>query len=429
VNTYALIGLLGTLIAANLLHLTGSYRREVQGRVHASIGRAVAAWCCTSAVVAALCFATIGIDASVAVWLAAWAILGTAALVLIRAALHLQLYKWQRDGRLSRGVVVYGLGPIGQQLLARFKYGKASGVRVFGVFDDVLPRVPTYCCGVPFLGDIDALQAFVRSNPVDAVIVALPCGTKDRMGRILDRLATLPVDVRLCLAAVASEGVEPSLDEIGGLPLLRIADRPLSDLQRIAKALEDRVLGSIILVSILPVMLAIALLIKLDTRGPVLFRQRRYGFNNQLIEVFKFRTMHHDRTDRDAEQLTCRNDLRVTRVGSFLRRTSLDELPQFFNVVRGEMSIVGPRPHACRAKAEGVLYQDAVRNYSARHRVKPGITGLAQVNGWRGETRTVEQIQKRVENDLAYIDNWSLWLDAKIIAKTIVTGFTGKQAY
>jgi len=161
----------------------------------------------------------------------------------------------------------------------------------------------------------------------------------------------------------------------------------------------------------------------------VLFRQKRYGFNNQLIEIFKFRTMYHDACDANAEQLTRRHDPRVTRLGAFLRRTSLDELPQFINVLRGEMSIVGPRPHALAAKAGGLLYQDAVRHYDARHRVKPGITGWAQVNGWRGETITTEQIARRVEHDLFYIENWSLLLDLKIIFRTVFGNLTGHAAY
>jgi lipopolysaccharide/colanic/teichoic acid biosynthesis glycosyltransferase len=170
-------------------------------------------------------------------------------------------------------------------------------------------------------------------------------------------------------------------------------------------------------------------MIKLDSPGPVLFRQKRYGFNNQLIEVFKFRSMYTHMTDHNAVQLTRRNDPRITKLGAFLRRTSLDELPQFINVVRGEMSIVGPRPHALSAKAGELLYQDAVKYYDARHRVKPGITGWAQINGWRGETDTVEQIRKRVEHDLYYIEHWSILLDLKIIVRTVVGGFTGTHAF
>lgn len=175
--------------------------------------------------------------------------------------------------------------------------------------------------------------------------------------------------------------------------------------------------------------MGIALAIKLDSPGPVLFRQKRYGRNNKLIGVLKFRSMYHHARDPNGTQLTTRNDPRVTRVGAFLRRTSLDELPQFFNVIRGEMSVVGPRPHALLCKAGGVLYQDAVENYDWRHRIKPGITGWAQVNGWRGETETVDQIRKRVEHDIYYIENWSLLLDVKIIFKTIFGGFTGRNAF
>src|SRR5262249_40461512 len=190
------------------------------------------------------------------------------------------------------------------------------------------------------------------------------------------------------------------VSHIAGRTFLNVIDRPLYGWRSIAKEIEDRLLGVAILSLIAPLLFAIAILIKLDSPGPVLFRQKRYGFNNRLIEVWKFPSMHPHLTDADAEQLPRRNAPRITRVGAFLRRTSLDELPQFINVVRGEMSIVGPRPHAVRAKAGSLLYQEAVKYYDARHRVKPGITGWAQVNGWRGETDTVEQIRKRVEHDL-----------------------------
>jgi Undecaprenyl-phosphate glucose phosphotransferase len=245
----------------------------------------------------------------------------------------------------------------------------------------------------------------------------------------MNKLSLLPVDVRLCPDAFGLGLGEVQVSHLGGLTFLNVINRPLRDWQWIAKEIEDRVLAAAILTMVSPLMLVVALLIKLDSPGPVFFRQKRYGFNNQLIEIWKFRSMHHDLQDVDAEQLTRRNDPRITRVGAFLRRTSLDELPQFINVLRGEMSIVGPRPHAPRAKAGTLLYTDAVRYYDARHRVKPGITGWAQVNGWRGETDTIEQIRKRVEHDLHYIDNWSIRLDLKIIARTALGGFTGHHAF
>jgi exopolysaccharide biosynthesis polyprenyl glycosylphosphotransferase len=219
------------------------------------------------------------------------------------------------------------------------------------------------------------------------------------------------------------------VSHIGGHTFLNVIDRPLRDWRCIAKNVEDRLVAAAALALITPLLLAIALLIKLDSAGPVLFRQKRYGFNNQLIEVWKFRTMYQDMTDASAQRLTQRNDPRITRVGAFLRRTSLDELPQFINVLRGDMSVVGPRPHATAAKAGALLYQEAVKYYDARHRVKPGITGWAQVNGWRGETNTIEQIRKRVEHDLYYIEHWSIAFDLRIILRTALGGFAGRNAF
>jgi exopolysaccharide biosynthesis polyprenyl glycosylphosphotransferase len=198
----------------------------------------------------------------------------------------------------------------------------------------------------------------------------------------------------------------------------------------VAKACFDRIVGSILLVLLSPIMLAVALAIKLDSPGPALFRQKRYGFNNELIEVFKFRSMYVDQTDADAAKLTTRDDPRVTRVGRFIRKTSLDELPQLINVaVKGNLSLVGPRPHAVQAKADNRLYEQVVDGYFARHRVKPGITGWAQVNGWRGETDTQEKLERRVEHDLFYIENWSVIFDLYILMLTPFRLFSTENAY
>jgi exopolysaccharide biosynthesis polyprenyl glycosylphosphotransferase len=205
--------------------------------------------------------------------------------------------------------------------------------------------------------------------------------------------------------------------------------KPLSDWRLVAKEIEDVTLGLLLLLFLAPLFAVVALAIKLDSPGPVFFRQRRYGLNNRLIGVYKFRTMHHHLRDVRAERLITRNDPRVTRVGAFLRKTSLDELPQLFNVLRGEMSIVGPRPHALSAKAADRLYEEVVAEYAVRHRVKPGITGWAQVNGWRGETDTIEKIQKRVEHDLYYVENWSLALDIKILLLTVFALLKNENAY
>ncbi|WP_397377873.1 exopolysaccharide biosynthesis polyprenyl glycosylphosphotransferase, partial [Pseudomonas sp.] len=203
--------------------------------------------------------------------------------------------------------------------------------------------------------------------------------------------------------------------------------RPLSSQKTIGKS--DRLLASFTLLLLAPLMLILAVMIKLDSPGPVLFRQKRYGYNNRLIEVFKFRSMYHHQRDADAERQTTRDDDRITRVGRFIRRTSLDELPQLFNVLLGSMSMVGPRPHATATKAAGILFEDAVQEYTSRHRVKPGITGWAQVNGYRGETDTPEKIEKRVEFDLEYIEQWSVWFDLYILLRTVPAVLFTREAY
>jgi exopolysaccharide biosynthesis polyprenyl glycosylphosphotransferase len=197
----------------------------------------------------------------------------------------------------------------------------------------------------------------------------------------------------------------------------------------VVKWLFDKCVAALALFGLAPLMALVALAIKLDSGGPVLFRQKRYGFNNELIEVYKFRSMFTDQADANASKLVTKDDARVTKVGRILRKSSLDELPQLFNVLRGELSLVGPRPHALQAKAADRLYDDVVDGYFARHKVKPGITGWAQINGWRGETDTSEKIQKRVEHDLYYIDNWSVLLDLYILIKTPFALIGGENAY
>jgi exopolysaccharide biosynthesis polyprenyl glycosylphosphotransferase len=211
--------------------------------------------------------------------------------------------------------------------------------------------------------------------------------------------------------------------------MIDLYDKPIADWDYVSKWLFDKVVGSIALALLAPVMALIAIAVKLESKGPVLFRQKRYGFNNELIEVLKFRSMYTDRCDATATKLVTKNDPRVTRVGRFIRKTSLDELPQLLNVVTGTLSLVGPRPHAVQAKAEGHLYNEVVEGYFARHKVKPGITGWAQINGWRGETDTEEKIRKRIEHDLFYIENWSVFLDLHILFKTPISLLNTESAY
>jgi Undecaprenyl-phosphate glucose phosphotransferase len=423
-----LVVLLGTIVGVNSLHLAGAYRFGTFARLDGAVGRALLGWLGTFA---ALFIATRlfePVTAADGPWAAAWFSGAFALMALCRYVLWWRMQHWRRTGRLGEAVAIVGAGAIAQRLLRDFAAGQTH-LRVIGVYDDDARQLPAHCMGHPIRGTIDDLVDDARRLHVDTVIVALPLSADRQLVETLNRLCLVPVDVRLCPDTFGLGLGTMQASHIAGHTFLNVIDRPLSHWRLIAKEIEDRLLGAAILAMIAPLLLGIALLIKLDSSGPVLFRQKRYGFNNSLIEVLKFRTMYADQTDSNAAQLTRRNDPRITRVGAFLRRTSLDELPQFLNVVRGEMSIVGPRPHALAAKAGTLLYQDAIKYYDARHRVKPGITGWAQVNGWRGETDTVEQIKKRVEHDLYYIEHWSILLDLKIILRTILGGFTGHHAF
>lgn len=420
---------LGTLLAINFLHLLGAYGFDRFARLEDGVSRVLAAWLLALGTLGVVAYFATPIGLAGGSWLTLWFTGGLSLLLPIRLVLFHLMRKWRREGRLGELVAIVGAGPIAQRLLRRLNASGGPAMRIVGVYDDDAASLPRRCMGHPIRGTVEDLVREARQLGIGTVIVAMPLAVDRALTDTMNKLALLPVDVRLCPDAFGLGLGQVEVSHLGGLTFLNVIDRPLRDWQWIAKEIEDRVLAAVILILISPLMLAVAALIKLDSPGPVFFRQKRYGFNNRLIEIWKFRTMHHAARDDDAEQLTRRNDPRITRIGSFLRRTSIDELPQFINVLRGDMSIVGPRPHAPRAKAGTLLYTDAIRYYDARHRVKPGITGWAQVNGWRGETDTVEQIRKRVEHDLHYIDNWSIRLDLKIIARTALGGFTGHHAF
>jgi Undecaprenyl-phosphate glucose phosphotransferase len=365
------------------------------------------------------------------VWLGCFYVAGLTALLVSRKILFYLVRAWTREGRLTRRTVIVGAGQAGAQLIEDMQRQKDTGVSIVGLFDDRGDeRAGTDCAGERKLGTVDDLVEFGRRTRVDLVIFSLPISAETRILQMLKKLWVLPVDIRLAAHTNKLLFRPRSYSYIGQMPMIDVADRPIADWDVVMKWLFDKLIGGLILVCALPVMAVIALAIKLDSRGPVLFRQRRYGFNNDLIEVYKFRSMYVDQADARADRLVTRDDLRVTRVGRVIRKASLDELPQLFNVVfKGNLSLVGPRPHAVNAKAEARLYDEAVDGYFARHRVKPGITGWAQINGWRGETDTHEKIQKRVEHDLYYIENWSVLFDLSIIARTPVALLKTENAY
>jgi Undecaprenyl-phosphate glucose phosphotransferase len=364
-------------------------------------------------------------------WLGSFYFLGIITLITSRRILFLLVRTWTREGRLIRRTVIVGGGERGSALIAALKTQKDSDIEVIGVFDDRgNDRSGDNCGGVPKLGTVDDLIEFQRRTRVDLVVFSLPVSAEGRILQMLKKLWVLPLDIRLAAHTEDLQFRPRSHSVLGEVPVIHLFDRPLADWDVVMKWLFDKIFGSVILFAALPVMALVAMAIKIDSRGPMTFRQQRYGFNNEPIEVYKFRSMYIDQCDATGSKVVTRNDPRVTWVGRIIRKASLDELPQLFNVVfKGNLSLVGPRPHAMNGKVEARLYDEAVDGYFARHRVKPGITGWAQINGWRGEIDTREKIKCRVEHDLYYIENWSLLFDFYIVAKTPFALTNTESAY
>jgi Undecaprenyl-phosphate glucose phosphotransferase len=338
---------------------------------------------------------------------------------------------WARQGRLDRRTIIVGSDSNGEYLINALREQDDSDIDILGVFDDRNDtRAFELCAGVPKLGKIEDILEFARRTRIDLVLFALPISAETRILEMLKKLWVLPVDIRLSAHTNKLRFRPRSYSFIGDVPTLDVFEAPITDWDQVCKHLFDRVVGALILLLVSPIMALVALAVRLDSPGPILFKQKRFGFNNERIDVYKFRSLYHHQADPTASKVVTKNDPRVTRVGRFIRKTSLDELPQLFNVVfKGNLSLVGPRPHAVQGKLQSRLFDEAVDGYFARHRVKPGITGWAQINGWRGEITNEEKIQKRVEFDLYYIENWSVLFDIVILLKTPFALLKSENAY
>ena len=373
-------------------------------------------------------FAKMGSSVS-RLWMSAFFVLGLVALVAQRAVLRALIRRWAHQGRLDRRTIIVGADSNGENLIRELNVQEDSDIQILGVFDDRNDkRSLDTVAGTPKLGKIDDIIEFARRTRIDLVLFALPISAETRILEMLKKLWVLPVDIRLSAHTNKLRFRPRSYSYLGKVATLDVFEAPITDWDLVMKWLFDRVVGGLILLAALPVMGLVALAIKLDSPGPVLFRQKRFGFNNERIDVLKFRSLFHDQADPMAKTVVTKGDKRVTRVGRFIRKSSLDELPQLFNVVfKGNLSLVGPRPHAVQGRLQTQLFDEAVDGYFARHRVKPGITGWAQVNGWRGEVDSEEKIQKRVEFDLYYIENWSVLFDIYIMLKTPISLMTKNE--
>ena len=386
-------------------------------------------WALVAAILIVLAFLTKISDHFSRRVMISWFLLVPLALVLIRLQVYLGL-RWLREsGRNSRTAVIAGAGDLGRRLAKNVIDTAWLGMRLQGFFDDALPgQVIELSPGTKdysVIGTLDDMVAYVKEHQIDMVYLALPLRAEARIRKVVDDLKDTTASVYYVPDIFTFSLLQSCFTELHGIPLISIWETPFLGVNGWLKRLEDIFLASIILMLISPLLLLIALGVKLSSAGPIIFKQRRYGLNGNEILVYKFRTMTVCEDGPNIPQ-ACRNDCRITPLGNFLRRTSLDELPQFFNVLMGSMSIVGPRPHAV---AHNEYYRQRIPGYMLRHKVRPGITGWAQINGWRGETETLDKMEKRLEFDLDYLRRWSLWLDLKIIWLTIFRGFSSSQAY
>jgi Undecaprenyl-phosphate glucose phosphotransferase len=419
-----------TLLANVLFNVAGSHRIAAYRTAGNQVVRVLAAWAVVMLVLLAGLFFFKAGDELSRVWVAGWFASGAVLLVVYRAALRTLIWNWTRKGRLRRRTVIVGGGEDAEVLIRRMDASASNDVELLGLFDDRIDkRSPEVVAGYTKLGTVADLIEFARSTPVDLVIVSMPLSAEKRVLAMLTKLWVLPVDIRLSAHMSQLKFTDRAYSYVGDVAVFDVADRPISDWNLVFKWIFDKVVALTALVLLSPVMLATAIAIKLESKGPVLFVQHRHGFNNELIRIYKFRSMRTDMLDAGAAKLVTKDDPRVTRVGRFIRKTSVDELPQLFNVLKGELSIVGPRPHALQAKADNKLYYEAVEGYFARHRVKPGMTGWAQINGWRGETDTLDKIMQRVNHDLYYIENWSILFDLYIVLMTPLRLLNTENAY
>ena len=421
----------GALMAIVMIQLADGYSIAAFRRGGLQLGRVFLAWTTVFVLFAVVAFlGKIG-DTYSRVWVTSWYVSGLLVFTAFRLAFARLVRRWIRSGRLERRAVIVGGGEPAEKLIRAIEAEPDNDIRICGVFDDRRDeRSPPIVAGYPKLGNVAELVDFGRLARIDLLIVALPITAESRVLEMVRQLWVLPVDIRLSAHTNKLRFRPRTYSFVGTVPFLDVFDKPIAGWDVVSKWLVDRVVGGLILLAAAPVMAAVALAIKMDSKGPILFRQKRYGFNNELIEIYKFRSMYVEKADVNAAKLVTKDDPRVTRVGRFIRKTSIDELPQLFNVVfKGNLSLVGPRPHALQAKAADRLYNDVVDGYFARHRVKPGITGWAQINGWRGETDTADKLQHRVEHDLYYIENWSVPFDLYIIAMTPIRLLKTENAY
>ncbi|MDR2877076.1 MAG: undecaprenyl-phosphate glucose phosphotransferase [Chromatiales bacterium] len=359
--------------------------------------------------------------------LMAWFFVTLSFLLMWRSVLYVVLWEARRHGFNTRTVAIVGYNDLGVNLSRIIADAQWKGLEFSGFYEDRIPaprRTADFSEGVIF-GGIDLLHEHACAGKIDLIYITLPLRAEHRIRQIIEKLADSAISVYVVPGKFTYDMIHPQLTTMGEMPVIGVCETPFHGIKRFVKRAEDLLIGSFLFAIALIPMIIIGIAIKVNSPGPILFKQRRGGVNGEVITVWKFRTMTVCEDGREVQQAT-RNDERVTSVGRFLRRTSLDELPQIINVLQGDMSVVGPRPHAL---THNTRYRPLIHRYMLRHKVKPGMTGWAQINGWRGETDLLTKMEKRIEFDLQYINNWSLLFDLKIVVLTPFTLLRNKDVY
>ncbi len=421
---YVVLAVFAFLVSSRIYDEMDIYQSWRRGELIGHARDLFIGWVATVAVLAFSGYATgLYVEYSEQVLLV-WVIAGPFALLLAHLLIHMGTLR-MLVGKRIRPVVIVGANELSTKLARQIIGDPYLFMEIKGYFDDRIVERHPENMPVPMLGKVPDLVAYVRENNTNIIFICLPMAAQPRIFELLDEARDTTASIYFVPDIHTFDLIQPHFDSIHGIPIVSMRETPFLDIDGIVKYGSDMVLGSIILLMLLPLMAVIATAVKLTSPGPIIFKQRRYGLNGEEIIVYKFRSMTVCEDGPDVAQAR-KSDSRITRLGGFLRKTSLDELPQFINVLQGRMSIVGPRPHAM---AHNELYRKLIKGYMLRHKVKPGITGWAQVNGLRGETETLEKMQKRVEFDLYYLRNWSLLLDLWIIMQTAWIVARGDDAY
>jgi Undecaprenyl-phosphate glucose phosphotransferase len=420
----------GALLALLFMQASDCYHVSILRSPMGSMARVLGSWMAALGLVALTNFLFIDHDPNYRSILAAWFVLGAIYLLIERNLIGFGFRRWGRNGVMERRAVIVGGGKPAKDLIRALEQQPENDIRICGIFDDRnSARSPDVVAGYPKLGTVAELVEFARLAHIDMLIISLPLSAEARIMQLLKMLWVLPVDIRLAAHSNNLRFRPRAYSHVGAVPLLDILDKPIRDWDSVAKRAFDIFFSVLSLILLWPVFIATAIAVKMTSKGPVFFVQKRHGFNNEVINVLKFRSMYTEMSDPSAKNAVTKNDPRVTPVGRFIRKTSIDELPQIFNVLRGDLSLVGPRPHAILGQTRDKTFGEIVEGYFARHRVKPGVTGWAQINGWRGEIDTDDKIKFRTAYDLYYIENWSLWFDLKILFLTPLRLFNTENAY